>query len=102
MGKERAGELGICGHSSPLMEHARRSLTARQSVFFDQIRVEQALQESGYIACFVNSPAMTRTTGTKCSDLGDHIPPRSYALFQARSAVRDLLEQLKAEGRGGL
>ena len=37
-----------------------------------------------------------------CCDLSDHIPPRSYALFRARSAVSDLLEQSRAEGRGGL
>ena len=37
-----------------------------------------------------------------CCDLSDHIPPGSYALFRARSAVSDLLEQSRAEGRGGL
>ena len=35
-----------------------------------------------------------------CCDLRDHIPTRSYALFQARLALQELGESLKAERRG--
>ena len=37
----------------------------------------------------------------KFSDLSDHIPSSSYALFQARAALEALGESLKAEGAGG-
>ena len=35
----------------------------------------------------------------RCCDLRDHIPPRSYALFQARLALQELGESLKADRR---
>ena len=52
---------------------------------------------------FLNQCEILLTMSKKvinCCDLSDHVPPRSYALFQARFALQELGETLRAERRG--
>ena len=57
--------------------------------------VSLTLSEDAELLAGPNTPLLIHN----CCDLRDHIPPRSYALFQARLALQELGESLKADRR---